>query len=54
MKSPGNQGDLEAKVEEIVKKLLQNPDQLNISLPNPSTAPNTLSSDDKKLIDSLF
>ena len=54
MKSPENQSDLEAKVEEIVRRLLQNTDQLNISLPNPSTAPSTLSADDKKLIDSLF
>ena len=54
MKSPENQDDLEAKVEEIVKKLLQNPDQLNIPISNHSPTPDTLSADDKKLIDSLF
>ena len=54
MKSPENQSDLESKVEEIVRKLLQNPDQLNIPISNHSPTPDTLSADDKKLIDSLF
>ena len=54
MKSPENHADLETKVEEIIRKLLQNPDKLNISMSNPPTSPNTLSADDKKLIDSLF
>jgi hypothetical protein len=54
MKSPENQGDLEAKIEEVVRKLLQNPDQLNIPISNHSPTPDTLSADDKKLIDSLF
>lgn len=54
MKNPENHADLETKVEEIVRRLLQNPDKLNTSMPNPSTAPNTLSADDKALLDSLF